>query len=524
MITHQYLSVRTVSGNLALRGTAEPGTSRSLLSVAPAAWTRAYQFSLANATIFVVLSWTLLVVEPNSLSATLSAPALFFAGALISFLFLIRSGGAFAALAWFILGAGVYFGLGVCVGGLVPDPRSIHYGSEALLLGDLRRIDVLNSSSVTLVLAAGMPFAYRLRKVTRRRAIGAPAMDVLLLRLFPAISLMALVAIGLQLIFFPIATNLIVRTLLSSIYMIVPCCILALGMVRSRLDFHWAAIGVLVFISALLLSILTMSKFAIMSNVAAFFAGMWVYRRSIWSVSCGLLLMGGFYTYAGALANDGRSNAAYDPVANSLFTRLWILADTIGANTKDEQPQASDSAADLNVPSTVTRFSVADLQAYLMEQYDNHQPGASLDDYWVAAVPRILWPDKPNVTRFGTELHEQFWSTANATSALAPTYSAEAYWNYGPLGVVVVSLLVGMEIGWLTHRWHVAAEGLDPAFVVIAFPTALSASYVETWIAATYVGGFLTIVLVWWFSRFLLLTLFVGAAQKVRFAQEGWDA
>jgi hypothetical protein len=152
----------------------------------------------------------------------------------------------------------------------------------------------------------------------------------------------------------------------------------------------------------------------------------------------------------------------------------------------------------------------------LMNQYDDQQPGTSLTEFWVAAVPRFFWPDKPIMTRFGGELYDQFWATTDAASALAPTYTGEAYWNYGPLGVVVVSILIGFEIGWLTQRWHIAAGGRDLAFFVIAFPTALWASFVETWIAANYVGGFITIVLLWCLAKFLILKLFVGALPRVR--------
>jgi hypothetical protein len=192
-----------------------------------------------------------------------------------------------------------------------------------------------------------------------------------------------------------------------------------------------------------------------------------------------------------------------------------IFADVVTGNSGIAGADASGApTSDVKVPTPLIRFSVAEIQGYLIQQYDTQQPGNSLHDSWAAAVPRVLWPDKPIITRFGTELHEQFWATTNAQSALAPTYSAEAYWNYGPTGVVIVSLLIGLELGWLTRRWHIAAAGKDLAFFVIAFPTALWASFVESWIAANYVGGFITLVLLWHIARFLLLKLFVGSMTR----------
>lgn len=74
-----------------------------------------------------------------------------------------------------------------------------------------------------------------------------------------------------------------------------------------------------------------------------------------------------------------------------------------------------------------------------MQDYDNPWHGHSLGDFWAAAIPRLFWPDKPMITRLGAE-YEQCWMTADATSALAPTCSAEAYWNHGWPRVFVVGV------------------------------------------------------------------------------------
>ncbi|MCX7175724.1 MAG: hypothetical protein NT159_17735 [Proteobacteria bacterium] len=128
------------------------------LAVKAEVWKRAFRFSLVNAAVFVVLSVMLLLWEPDSLPVILSVPALFFLGAMTSFVMLIRGGGAFAPIAWFILGAGTYFGLGTLVGGLAPDERSIYAMSQATLFDMLTRINLLNSSSVMLVLVTSMSF------------------------------------------------------------------------------------------------------------------------------------------------------------------------------------------------------------------------------------------------------------------------------------------------------------------------------------------------------------------------------
>lgn len=475
---------------------------KSMLSGSPQGWKGAYRFALANAIVFTTLSWTHYVLEPVSVAAVLWPPAVFFAGALISFVLLVRSGGTFAAIAWFILGAGIYFGLGVVVGGVTPDPRSLHYGSVSVLVSDVLRINVLNSSSILLVLTVAIPLAYTPRPVRIAGAVGTQQIAQLLGGLFPAMAIMAIMSLGLQIMFFPVASNLLVRTFISSVDLTIPFCLLTLGMLRTRLQVKWLVAGAFIFLLAFVLSLLTVSKLAVISNVAALVVGSWVYRRTLWSIVGGLLILGAVYASTGAAMNSARSHVDYDDVDNSPLTRMGILTDTVLGGTS--VASVSEGNSEPVLPRALMRVSMNDVQSYLIAQYDSRQPGNSLDDFWAAAVPRIFWPDKPIITRFGAELHEQFWAVTNARSALAPTYTAEAYWNWGAAGVLLVSVLLGLELGWLTQRWHIAIRGQDPAFFFIAFPAALWAAYVESWIAASHIGGFLTIVILWCASRFLL--------------------
>lgn len=506
----RYATEATVSKRLGFSRPATVARSESLLSVRPDAWKRAYRFALANAILFTTLSWTQYVLEPASVAAILWPPAVFFVGAMMSFVLLVRSGGTFAAIAWFILGAGIYFGLGVVVGSVAPDPRSLHSASASVLLSDILRINILNSSSIVLVLTAAIPLAYTPKPLRITQPVGTQQIANLLEPLFPAMAIMAIIAMGLQIMFFPVASNLLVRTFLSSVNLTIPFCLLTLGMLRTRLQVQWIVMGTFVFLLAFALSLLTMSKLSVMSNVAALVVGSWVYRRTLWSIARGLLIVAAVYAYTGTAMNSARNHADYDAVDNSPLTRIAILGDTVlGKIYAGGIPEGDSDSA---LPGMLMRVSMNDVQAYLIAQYDSRQPGSSLNDFWAAAVPRLFWPDKPIITRFGTELHEQFWAIANASSALAPTYTAEAYWNWGALGVLVVSILLGLELGWLTQRWHIAIQGLDPAFFVIAFPAALWASYVESWIAANYIGGFLTIAVLWCVSRCLFRLFADGPA------------
>lgn len=76
-----------------------------------------------------------------------------------------------------------------------------------------------------------------------------------------------------------------------------------------------------------------------------------------------------------------------------------------------------------------------------------------------AFIPRLVWPDKPTVTRgawFSTRLG-LFNTEADATTSIGMTAVGELYWNFGTLGVLLGMLAIGCGHGIL---WRLA--GSDP--------------------------------------------------------------
>jgi hypothetical protein len=76
-----------------------------------------------------------------------------------------------------------------------------------------------------------------------------------------------------------------------------------------------------------------------------------------------------------------------------------------------------------------------------------------------AFIPRLIWPDKPTVTRgawFSTRLG-LFNTEADATTSIGMTAAGELYWNFGTLGVLLGMLAIGCGHGIL---WRMA--GSDP--------------------------------------------------------------
>lgn len=87
------------------------------------------------------------------------------------------------------------------------------------------------------------------------------------------------------------------------------------------------------------------------------------------------------------------------------------------------------------------------------------QMGETMDYITYAFVPRIIWPEKPNVSRgawFTTYLGFSAYED-EATTSTGITATGELYWNFGIAGVVTGMFLLGFLISGL---WRMA--GIDP--------------------------------------------------------------
>lgn len=502
-------------------------------------WRVAYHLALANAAIFLFLAVIVYVFEVKTLAVILVVPALFFLGSALSFLMMVRGGGELAAIAWFVLGSGVYFGLGAVAGGLHVHPHSAYLFADDTLY--LLRVNLLNACSVFIVLAAAYPLANMHRAKTSQPEVTLAGIEQTLLRILPFIVAISAIGVGLKFVLFPAADSLLLRSMAAKIYLIIPSCFLLLGLVWRSTGWQLRLIASSVFLLEILNGLISMTKYQIISAMLALAIGMWLTRRSVTFVLMTLMVVASVFVVINPLVTLGRAHIDYDADKNTVATRLVILADAVTSYYLDSEGPDDVSVGQKkiqgvpsgkfthNVKEMTTnearlralgrRLDVASIQGYLINEYKSGRPGNSLVDFWAVLIPRVLWPEKPILTRFGRELNAQYYympgeSTQNSSS-MAPTYSAEAYWNYGPMGVVIVSILLGLALGWLTRHWQLAMVGRDPAFLFIAFPAAIWASFVESWVVATYLGEFIIFVVVLFLVRasFPLLRTVVG---KVR--------
>ena len=132
---------------------------------------------------------------------------------------------------------------------------------------------------------------------------------------------------------------------------------------------------------------------------------------------------------------------------------IWedSLADTWSTQTI-ERSEAREGA----LRTTTERLDYNWLSAHVYTVVPDRIPyqlGRTYEDVPLLLVPRVLYPDKPTSqgktrSRWLVELGVQS-SASTDTVAISLPASAEAYWNFGWLGVFVVGTILGLSVGAL---------------------------------------------------------------------------
>ena len=99
-----------------------------------------------------------------------------------------------------------------------------------------------------------------------------------------------------------------------------------------------------------------------------------------------------------------------------------------------------------------TRLNYSDVQAFAMQAYDNGSAGSSLKDVWILFVPRFVWQNKPIIVGPGKAFHGLVNNRSEGTSFLALSVYGDLYWQFGWLGVIAISPLIGWFFGMMAWR------------------------------------------------------------------------
>ena len=133
------------------------------------------------------------------------------------------------------------------------------------------------------------------------------------------------------------------------------------------------------------------------------------------------------------------------------------------------------------------------------------QNGRTLGLFFVAWVPRILWPEKPNIM-IGQWVTDVYGSGPHISSNTAPTHIGEYYINFGILGVVL-GMFVIATVGRVAQESLMKQNPTAPAIVVMTVFLYHLILKFEGSVGGMYAGIGFAIIPIYFIHRIVRLTL-----------------
>jgi hypothetical protein len=225
----------------------------------------------------------------------------------------------------------------------------------------------------------------------------------------------------------------------------------------------WLPWGIVLLISEVGTGLLTFNKSS--AIIAMLFAGLgWLSKRLNWKLMAGggliLLLSLELLT---PITNYGRtilSESGYS-IRASFGERATILKSYLAESEHEKDGGNTEGMS-------WARLNYLPVQKAAMDLYDDGLGGNDWELIAWLFIPRTLYPDKPIITSAGPILYEKM--TGQIGSSVAPGILIDGYYNSGLLGVVVISILLGLSLSFYTAVGRGVVEGgSDLIYPLVAF-------------------------------------------------------
>jgi hypothetical protein len=190
---------------------------------------------------------------------------------------------------------------------------------------------------------------------------------------------------------------------------------------------------------------------------------------------------------------------------------------------KEEVSEGSNRAQ-----TVFERTSLKDMVEMIVTRTGNdvkYQRGHTLTPIYAAFIPKIVWPDKPDV-QTGQLVNSEFQVliSAYAFTYISPSHLGELYWNFGWAGALGGMLCIGLLLGQVgagvdmtqsTSLTRLMVAVVTIRLLVMGFESTIAAQYV-VWIRSMAAIGLLHLLL----ARRLAGPAETGAAASAGVAQE----
>ena len=449
-------------------------------------WTFGYLMALGTAALFFGVSFVAYSygAVPPIVSGSIGVAFAICAG--LSAIMLVLGGGGMASLPYFLIGAGLFYGMGTYFS--VTVTRSSLFFTEGQQWQMLPQVNLVNALAIfCAVLSAGVICARR-PKGAEDMPTMAQRLETMKVLLTPALALGLFVA-GIQWITFPVIKNAMFASTISLLVSVPIFALFLSGSLWSESTRGQRATAVLLFFLVAIEGLLSASKLTTIMPILGFSFGLWIgERHRFFAVIMAALTIWLYIAMLSSFVPQIRGHVMYDPVNNSVTERALIISDIVSS--------LEERAVEATEKGTFARFSPTQFSAHFIASYDNNFPGDSLDNFLVVLVPRLLWPEKPIINP--GQQFDTMWRDYEFMSSLAIGFPAEAYWNGGWHMVALVGLYIGLMVGWFSRKWFLfRRDGWVHGGVFFMSPLLVKSSiWVEANIVGAYIGGWVKYMLV----------------------------
>lgn len=460
---------------------------------------RAYALTLSMFVFTTVSALAVWSLDLGSWSSNFTVGAAIMISGIFGGIMLLRAGLICAVLPYFLIGFGAFFGFGTLVMLSSPEAAARLLFTVDLQSQALPMVNAANSLVGLIVLAIAGPF-FLFMKTGSTEGQGLSSVLRSAGNFSTPMLVISFVVVFLQFASFPPGSGGAIDSINNLLRGLPLLSLILLAANWTQLNFERKVLTSLLVVALTVYGFATLYKANVFMPITFFAIGLILGgSRARLGVA---LIVTAFLFYVGFVAevvNYARDQDDFDPLRSGLVERAeitWRVAGEVLSGRIGVEPEI-----------LMLRFSVVPFQTYFMTQFDAGFPGDSLNEVWTNLIPRFLWPDKP-VFAPGQEF-DIAYRGYDVENSLAISFIGEAYWNLGWPGLILVSVIVGLQMGWFTRKWiKFTTEGRHHFGVFLMSPilivTALS---VEGNFVGTFVTGvvriFILVVLIDTFARMI---------------------
>lgn len=193
--------------------------------------------------------------------------------------------------------------------------------------------------------------------------------------------------------------------------------------------------------------------------------------------------------------NTINARGSDERVAQNLGDAISLWTEAIQKSWSSQETSTEEERDNLHATANRLNYNWASAAVFrVVPDFKAFLRGASYGSIPYMLAPRILFPNKQDTgdiakNRWTVELGIQTWESSRTTSVAIPM-PAEAYWNFGWLGVIMVALLVGCATGGMLRLAPLEPVGRTGYVVVLA--TSLS-QFLD--LLSAFVSGFVIVAI-----------------------------